>query len=70
MEDRAWSGINIQLDEAYTTLLQERLQSDISDAGVFLFILDFFSPKYRIIHAIKNSDKFSKIEELISSIDE
>jgi len=35
-----------------------------------LFILDFFSPKYRILYEIKNSERFEEVEESIAKLDE
>ncbi len=70
MEDKAWSKLNFELDEDYLAELQEKLQAQIGDGWAFLFILDFFSPKYRILYEIKNSERFEEVEESIAKLDE
>jgi len=68
MEDRAWKELNKSLDNEYIKVLKSRLEEEFSTNPLFLFILDFISPKYRIIQSLNNSDDFEKTKKLIEKV--
>jgi len=70
LEDKAWSTLNTRLDLQTINSLQKALEEKISKGYSFLFILDFISPKYRIVHTLNSWDDYSDVESLLSELED
>jgi len=46
--------------------LKEALESEIQKRNPFLFILEFFSPKYRLFYELDTAESFDTIQEQLS----
>jgi len=68
MEDRAWRELNKTLDNEYINILKSKLEEEFSTNPLFLFILDYLSPKYRILQSLNKNDDFVKTENLIEKV--
>lgn len=70
LEDSTWNTLNEQFDREYLWELKEELEDSWKWKNPFLFILDWVSPKYRILYELDNADDFLKIEAQIEKIDD
>lgn len=69
IEDAAWSQLNKEFDEEYFLDLKQKLEQATLWSNSFLFLLDFISPKYRILNSLDNSDSYEDIAVLIEKLD-
>lgn len=71
LEDSAWKRLNSELDTSYLWELKDSLESSLkTHSSYMLFVLDFISPKYRVIHELNTADTYETIEELLSKLSE
>lgn len=66
--DKTWDDINKNLDNEHIIYLKKDIQKNISQAMNFLFILDWISPKYRIIHSLHTAEEYSEVKKLLDKL--
>lgn len=69
-QDNTWVDLNNAFDTEYLGILKNKLESTKDSKNPFLFIMEWFSPKYRILYELDTSDNYASIEELIMDISE
>lgn len=69
MEDKAWSTLNSGLDQEYINTLKNQLSKNIQENTFFTFLLDFISPKYRILRDLAAGEQYENIQKQIKKID-
>jgi len=70
MEDATWKKLNEEFDQQYFTELKKELSLSLESKNPFLFILEWVSPKYRILYALDTSEKYEDVEKLITKLSE
>jgi hypothetical protein len=68
LEDSAWKTINEQFDNDYTAQLSAQLEKSLQGNNPFQFILEWISPKYKILHSLNNSPDFEEIQSQIEQL--
>ncbi len=68
MEDRAWSKLNNGLDAEYIKTLKMQLNQRLQENTFFVFLLDFISPKYRILRDLSRGESYEKIQKYIAKV--
>ena len=68
IQDTAWTQLNETYDKAYFETLKASLEQSFLESPGILLLLDFLSPKYRILHELNTSDSYETIEELVSDL--
>lgn len=68
MEDKAWSTLNSGLDQEYINTLKNQLSKNIQENTFFSFLLDFISPKYRILKDLAAGEEYEKVQKNINKI--
>lgn len=66
--DKYWESINKKLDEKYLEDLLLNIKSKSVSSNPILSLMEVFSPKYRAIYEIDNSDDLTKLSELIDNL--
>lgn len=70
LEDTAWTEINKNFDTQYIEELTKKLQESLEIQNPFLFILEYFSPKYRLIYELDTADDFKRVQKQLDNISE
>lgn len=69
IQDQAWLELNKQADTQYVEHLKNYLAESLKAKGNWLFILDYISPKYRILYELDTQDSYESIEAVIKKLD-
>ena len=70
LEDAAWTEINKNFDTQYIEELTKKLQESLEIQNPFLFILEYFSPKYRLLYELDTADDFERVQKQLDKISE
>lgn len=68
IEDAAWTELNNQFDIEYIEELSVRLRETIWFQNPFLFILEYFSPKYRLLYELDTADDFESVQKQLDAL--
>jgi hypothetical protein len=68
LEDSTWRELNKQFDNEYLEILKSNLSQSFNTKLSFLFVLDFISPKYRILHELNTAENYESIEVLLEKV--
>lgn len=68
IQDVAWKNLNESYDEAYFEKLKKQIETTFYQSPGILVLLDFISPKYRIIHELNTASNYDTIETLLIKI--
>lgn len=68
LQDTAWKQLNEDFDNEYTQFLKEELNETLYSSNPLLFILDWFSPKYRLLFTLNTADDYKEVEEVIAKL--
>ncbi len=69
-QNNAWIQINTDFDTAYFESLKKNLSEELESKTPFLFIMNLFSPKYKIIHELNTAENYENIERLLIKLPE
>ncbi len=70
LQDTAWVDLNKKFDDENVQKLKKQLQDSLESKNPFLFLLDFISPKYRILYELDTAQEYENIEKLLIKIPE
>lgn len=68
IQDSTWKKLNEDFDAEYFKELKKELSKSIEERNPFLFILEWFSPKYRILYELDTADQYVKVEKLLIKV--
>lgn len=68
IEDAAWTELNKQFDAVYIAELTRRLSESIEIQNPFLFILEYFSPKYRLLYELDTALDFERVQKQLDRL--
>lgn len=68
IEDAAWAKLNTQFDNDYVWVLKDDLTAALKSENPFSFILEWISPKYKIIKVLDTASDFTLVEEQINKL--
>lgn len=68
LKDSLWDDVNTQLDLQNLEVVKDKLKAQINNRRLFLFLLDFLSPKYRIVNLLNTNDTYDDIEEKLQNL--
>lgn len=68
LEDAAWKEINQSFDKEYLQELKVQLSETLEERNPFLFILEWFSPKYKLLYTLDTAQQYSEVEKVLAKI--
>lgn len=68
LKENAWTQLNEKYDQEYKTYLTDKLPKELEIKNPFLFILEYFSPSYRLMYELDTSDSYDSVEKVIKDI--
>lgn len=70
LQDISWTKLNQEYDAVYFESLKQQLQNSLIKKTRLLFLLDWISPKYRILYELDTVTDYTSIELLLEKIPE
>lgn len=67
-EDIDWTKLNENEDIIYLTTLRDALESEIGKRNPFLFILEYFSPKYRLLYELDTAEDYETVQAQLEKV--
>ena len=67
-EDIDWTTLNKNEDIRYLVTLKDALEKEIQGRNPFLFILEYFSPKYRLLYELDTAEDYETVQSQLEKI--